>query len=316
MQSILIQYYSWTSNKSISAQCAAYTIKTKNSRKNVRLFAVRIRHVAWTLRNNPLRQPQKRRDMPNLKRKPPDQMGAIPVLVLAIIVVFGAIASVGWHMLNRPHSTKQTTVMANKQPTSASPKSSSTAKTSTQSNSLSSGWHITTYYTVVESYHNGSAETVTGCSARNCADGSDNLGNFPSDFVEKVKNEGAGLITSGSKAGMFLNWSFDTGYWIDTIASDSYGSQLQPFVSAAADSNVLPRNTTFKLSSCGTDNTAITTAGCSKLEASRWHITDQFTPGLGGAKHIDLYIGKEDRPDFENSSDTYVDLSGVDLTLN
>ena len=38
-----------------------------------------------------------------------------------------------------------------------------------------------------------------------------------------------------------------------------------------------------------------------KLASSAWEITDEFTPGLGGDRHIDLYPGEETGPQFTES---------------
>lgn len=178
----------------------------------------------------------------------------------------------------------------------------------------SRGWHITTYYTAVEQYHHGPAQSVKGCLDRDCVHGTADLGSYPADFVQKVKNEGAGKITSGASAGRYLNWAYDTGYWLDTIPSDTNGHLLQPFVSAAADTDTLAQNTSFKLADCGSDESAVPKNICDKLQSATWKVVDQFTPGLGGSRHIDLYIGEENQDNFE-TSDQYVDLSNVSLYL-
>jgi hypothetical protein len=38
-----------------------------------------------------------------------------------------------------------------------------------------------------------------------------------------------------------------------------------------------------------------------RLRAALWAIGDQFTPGLGGAKRIDAYVGEETGPEFPGS---------------
>lgn len=184
----------------------------------------------------------------------------------------------------------------------------------TPATGLSNDWHITVYYTPVEKYHNGPSQEVSGCLVRECSNGNSPLGSYPEDFVTKVKNEGAGLISTGDFAGKYLNWSYDVGYWLDTIPSDSYGNPLQPFMVAAADPVAMARGTKFKLNDCGSDPNAITSDYCNKLKSSTWVINDQFTPGLGGPKHVDLYIGEENQPNFE-SSDLYVDLNKVTLQV-
>jgi hypothetical protein len=173
--------------------------------------------------------------------------------------------------------------------------------------STSTGWTATVYYTAVLRYHTGPAEPVTGCPTLNCTRGRSDLGSYPRDFVEAVENEGAGKIADGK----YLNWSSDTGYWLDTAPRDTAGRALRPFVSAAADRDVLRAGTTFTILHCGADGTA---AVCRRLMAAHWTITDEFTPGLGGPRHVDLYIGEETGPDFTDS-DWYTTLDGATLAV-
>lgn len=172
-------------------------------------------------------------------------------------------------------------------------------------------WHITVYYTPVESFHAGPKQNVRGCLVQDCEWGQDALGSYPADFIEKVKNEGAGRITSGAYANKYLNWSYNAGYWLDTIPANSYGGKLQPFVTAAADPQTLSRGVQFKVTSCG-DHKTIDETVCDKLKASTWQIADEFTPGLGGERHIDLYIGEEAVPAFEESSQ-YLDIADASI---
>jgi hypothetical protein len=89
-----------------------------------------------------------------------------------------------------------------------------------------------------------------------------------------------------------------------------------PFVSAAADPGVLPRGTRFTIAACGSqdDGSAPPRAVCAALREARWQITDEFTPGLGGPKHLDAYIGPETGPGF-TGSDWYLTLTGAQLAL-
>ena len=173
--------------------------------------------------------------------------------------------------------------------------------------STSTGWTATVYYTAVLTYHTEPAEPVTGCPTLNCTRGHSDLGSYPRDFVEAVKDEGAGKIATGK----YLNWSSDTGYWLDTAARDTDGRTLRPFMSAAADGDVLRAGTTFTILHCGRD---VSAAVCQRLMAAHWMITDEFTPGLGGPRHVDLYIGEETGPDFTDS-DWYTTLDGATLAI-
>jgi hypothetical protein len=176
----------------------------------------------------------------------------------------------------------------------------------------SAGWEITVYYTAVEQYHSGPPVTVTGCPTLDCVHGSGILGTFPKDFVRAVHDEGTGA----TRDGRYLNWSFDTGYWIDSSTRDTDGRPLTPFVSAAADPDVLAPGTTFTIEDCGSqdDGSAPTALVCSRLRAAHWTITDEFTPGLGGEKHLDAYIGEETGPGF-TESDWYLTLMGATVRI-
>src|SRR5439155_18471438 len=117
----------------------------------------------------------------------------------------------------------------------------------------STGWTLTVYYTAVESFHRGSARRVLGCVALACANASSDLGTYPQEFVQLVKDEGTGRITSGAHAGKFLNWSVDVGYWVDVAPRDARGMSLEPFVSSAADP-ALAFDTPITILDCGVDD--------------------------------------------------------------
>lgn len=160
------------------------------------------------------------------------------------------------------------------------------------------GWEVTVYYTAVESFHTGPSAPVRGCLVIDCENGDDVLGTFPQSFAKAVKDEGTGRTSSGR----YLNWSYDKGYWLDTEPRDSFGKPLKPFVSAAADG--MRTGSRIKLVSCGQtpEGGNVDAAVCQKLAASSWEITDEFTPGLGGERHIDLYLGEETGPRFTESA--------------
>jgi hypothetical protein len=171
------------------------------------------------------------------------------------------------------------------------------------------GWTVSVYYTAVESYHSGPRETVRGCSDLECLDANVEVGTLPSDFVDVVRDEGTGRITSGAYAGEFLNWSFDVGFWLDTEPRDTRGAALRPFESAAADG--IEPGTRLRLTGCGTDDLDIAPI-CDKFSAATWTIGDEFTPGLGGPRHLDVYIGEETSESFTDSPD-FVMFTGATL---
>ncbi|EME58603.1 hypothetical protein [Amycolatopsis decaplanina] len=166
----------------------------------------------------------------------------------------------------------------------------------------SRGWLITVYYTAVETFHAGPSTEVFGCPDSDCASGEQSLGRYPLEFVDVVRDEGTGRITAGSHTGRYLNWSYNIGYWLEDAPLDSRGEPLEPFVSAAADSDVLAIGTRFSVVECGTTESGGTPPSvvCAKIGAAKWQIRDEFTPGLGGSRHIDLYIGEESGPEFRS----------------
>ena len=174
----------------------------------------------------------------------------------------------------------------------------------------STGWEVTVYYTAVAALHGGASQRVTGCPTIDCRQGRDqrDLGTFPASFVKAVKDEGTGRTTDGR----YLNWSYDTGYWMDTAPRDTAGRPLVPWVSAAADGDVLRTGARFSVLRCGTAE--VTAAVCAKLKAPTWTIVDEFTPGLGGSKHVDVYVGEETGTGFTDS-DLYTTLEDATLSV-
>lgn len=159
-------------------------------------------------------------------------------------------------------------------------------------------WLVTVYYTAVESFHDRSDLTdVAGCLTIDCTQGSDPLGSYPRTFATAVKDEGTGRITEGENAGRYLNWASSEGYWLDDGPRDAQGRSLEPFRSAAAD------GTLIRLVDCGRgyDYGPPPERPCTTLRGAQWEIRDQFTPGFGGDRHIDLYLGEEDRTGFTES---------------
>ena len=223
--------------------------------------------------------------------------------------VVGADTSTQLAQASSAHKTKPA-------PTSTTTTTTTSTSTST-STSTGSLYTITVYYTAVESFHTDAKINVSGCLIRDCAFGNNLIGNYPASFVNATKTEGTGRITSGVNAGKYLNWSVNVGYWLDTIPSDGYGTALVPFRTAAADDIALTRGTLFKLLAplIQDDGTALDSISANKLLSAQWLINDQFTPGLGGALHLDLYIGEEDRLNFTNTSPLYTTLMNTQIAL-
>lgn len=171
------------------------------------------------------------------------------------------------------------------------------------------------YYTAVESFHSDAKVAVTGCLRRECSRGDASLGTYPGSFVAAVEQEGTGRITSGGHAGRYLNWSHDVGYWLDDVPVDSFGGELVPFSSAAGDG--MAEGVRFRLVGPLVDDAGegLDPHAAERLLGAVWTISDEFTPGLGGPRHVDLYIGEEDRRSFETTNPLYTTLRGVTVRV-
>ena len=189
--------------------------------------------------------------------------------------------------------------------TSSSPRTQVRVRSTGSPTTVSAGWTFTTYYTAVQRFHRDAPRQIRGCMQRKCEYGNELLGSFPRSFVQAVEEEGTGRITNGPHRGQYLNWSYDTGFWLDSDPVDTDGRRLRPYVTAAADSGVLPRHTRFQIVRCGweqEDGSPIDAQVCATLRASTWTVLDAFTPGRGGRRHIDLYVGEEDSARFPDTS--------------
>lgn len=162
------------------------------------------------------------------------------------------------------------------------------------------GWRVTVYYTPVEEFHDGEPTPVRGRPDLESEEQAD-LGSFRSGFVDTVREEGGGRIFDGPHAGMYLNWSRDIGFWLDSSTRDTAGRPLVPFETAAVDG--IARGTPLRPVTCGVDDDGSPAAAepCDRFRAAEWMVRDEFTPGLGGERHADLYIGEETGPGFTAS---------------
>lgn len=165
-----------------------------------------------------------------------------------------------------------------------------------------SDWLLTVYYTAVEEFYSGPRVQVTGRPSLTSQEGDHDLGTYPADFVEAVRDEGTGRITAGEHAGEYLNWSSNTGFWLDVAPRDSAGDPLEPYVSAASDS--LERGTRLRVTECGRERNGarVPSEVCTALRAPTWEVRDRFTPGLAQmSRHLDLYIGEQSGAGFTRS---------------
>jgi len=185
--------------------------------------------------------------------------------------------------------------------------------------STTSGWQLTIYYTPVDRYHAGDPQPVVGCARPDCnggAPGSEDLGSYPGDFVDAVVFEGNGRITAGPHTGEYLNWTDQAGFWLDAAPRDRDGKPLVPFVSADADEDVLAGDTAFRVERCGraADGTEVAEDVCERVRSAHWVVGGAFGADLGGAKHVDIYVGEESSADFTESG-WFTTLTEVELAF-
>ncbi|MEA2672477.1 MAG: hypothetical protein QOG45_2697 [Chloroflexota bacterium] len=166
---------------------------------------------------------------------------------------------------------------------------------------VAAGWALTTVYTAVESFHGGAPQPVTGCppGADECSNGSVALGSYPGDFLDAVRSQGAGRLTSGKYAGRYLTWDADSGYAVDAAVLDASEKPMQPFVSAGADPSIA-LGTTFTVLDCGVDRVSghpVDPGVCARIRAATW-VVRAPTRQAGDRHALELYIGEEDGPGF------------------
>jgi hypothetical protein len=161
-------------------------------------------------------------------------------------------------------------------------------------------WALSTRYTAVESFHNRAPQAVNGCppGADECSNGSTPLGSYPSDFLDAVRAQGAGRITSGTYSGRYLTWDADSGYAIDTAVLDDSEKPMVAYVSAGGDPGLV--GTAFTVLDCGLDGGhAPSATACSRIRSASWTVRVAARQ-TGNAHLLELYIGEEDGPGFES----------------
>lgn len=181
---------------------------------------------------------------------------------------------------------------------------------------VSDGWEISVYFTALEKYYSGPLVELRGCPVIDCSNGTADLGRFPSDFLAAVKEEGSGRLASSVAESGYLNWSVSIGYWLDSAPRDARGSILQPYVSAAADP-AIEYVSTFQIDDCGLDvrtGEPVDPRVCDSISRATWIVRDRFTVATV-AKHLDLYVGEQDRVDFLGRSPRAIHTLGATISL-
>ena len=168
----------------------------------------------------------------------------------------------------------------------------------------SGGWHLTVYYTPVESYHGPPLKPVADCAGLA-------IGNHSLDFLDRVQTEGFGRFVTPIGGSGYLGWDFDHRCWFLARRPVGVGDRpLREWVSAAAAST-LAMGTGVRVMSCGSNVNEIV---CARVRGAAWVVEDHCG-SCGDPKHLDLYVGEEDRPDFEDLSPSYFDAHGAVVAL-
>ena len=166
------------------------------------------------------------------------------------------------------------------------------------------GWHLTVYYTPVESYHGPPLKPIADCSGLA-------IGKHSLDFLDRVQVEGFGRFVTPIDGSRYLGWDFDHRCWFLARRPVGVGDRpLREWVSAAAASS-FATGTGVRVMSCGSNVNEIV---CARVRGAAWVVEDHCG-GCGDPKHLDLYVGEEDRPDFEDLSPSYFDTRGAVVAL-
>ncbi len=181
----------------------------------------------------------------------------------------------------------------------------SVASASLPSPAVSGGWHLTVYYTPVESYHGPPIRSITDCSGRD-------LGRHSSEFLDHVQTEGFGRVGAPLQKMSYLGWNFDRRCWF--AATTPVGADDRPlraWISVAAPTTV-SFGASVRVDGCGSDIDATT---CTRVRGAAWVVDDRFSADPSDPKHLDLYVGEEDEPNFEDQSPHYFEVHGASVRV-
>ena len=152
-----------------------------------------------------------------------------------------------------------------------------------------SGYLITSYWTVREEFYRGEKVLVRDSSGKL-------LGYYRSDFLEDVMVEGWGKGDGIGNDGSYLGYDPELGFIKSPEPLDAYGSPLIPWKTVAALPHL--RKGTIILIIGFTSSEELSEDVIDKLLTSRFTVSDRG--GLTG-RHIDIYIGEQDRADMNES---------------
>lgn len=167
------------------------------------------------------------------------------------------------------------------------------------------GWHLTVYYTPVETYHGPPLKPISDCGGRD-------LRKHSLDFLDRVRTEGFGRIGTPIQGERYVGWDFERRRWFIARTPVGVGDRpLRAWVSTAAPLT-FTAGTGVRVLSCGSD---VDVTVCERVKAAAWIVEDHCA-ACSDPRHLDLYIGEEDRPDFEDLSSSYFDAHGAVVALH
>lgn len=167
------------------------------------------------------------------------------------------------------------------------------------------GWHLTVYYTPVESYHGPPLKSIADCAGAA-------LGQHSADFLDHIQTEGFGRVVAPVHGKRYLGWDFDRRCWYMAATPLAANNKpLRAWLSTAAP-DALAVGTRLRVVGCGSE---VADAVCARVQAAHWTVDDRCSVGCDDPRHLDLYIGEEDQPDFEDQSPNYFEAHGAAVAL-
>ncbi len=191
-------------------------------------------------------------------------------------------------------------------PPGAMPSASASPSTAA-AGQATAGWHLTVYYTPVESYHGAPLKPIADCAGAA-------LGQHSADFLDHVQTEGFGRVVAPVRGSRYLGWDFDRHCWF--MAATPVGANDRPlraWASMAAAPGALATGTGVRVIGCGSN---VPDTVCARVEAAHWTVDDRCSNGCSDPRHLDLYIGEEDQPQFQDQSPNYFEAHGAVVLLS
>ena len=205
-------------------------------------------------------------------------------------------------------ATSSTTVTST---TTTKPPVTSTSTSTTIPGTVESGYRVTVYYIPLESnYTGGNLVQISGCEGFCSPNQEKVLGSYRKEFLDAMKIEGSGVLTTGKYAGKSLNY-WDNTYFIFNEPQSASGKPLVGMKTAAATVN-LPYGAKFQINDCGT---GVDSPVCSELKSIVWEVNDRFAQSDTN-RQVDLFLGVESAGVRGSQSKFYIAWDKVKLKVS